>query len=81
MALTTLHARLTVRALLRRRLPVTVLVLLPVALYLASHDTVGRSVRALVFGISWAISTRTVADVPATWARMRIGSAIWNSFD
>ncbi len=57
MTLAAIHARLTVRGLLRRRLPVAVLVLLPVALYLASHDTVGRSVRALVFGISWAVST------------------------
>ncbi len=57
MTLVALHARLTVLALLRRRLPMTVLVVLPVALYLASHETIGRSVRALVFGISWAVST------------------------
>jgi hypothetical protein len=48
---------MTLRALLRRRLTVAILVLLPLALYLASHDAVGRSVRALVFGVSWAVST------------------------
>lgn len=74
MMLAVLHARLTVLALLRRRPPVAVLVLLPVALYLASHDTVGRSVRALVFGISWAVSTVALF---ATLAAREVEPGLW----
>lgn len=53
----TLHARLTLRALARRRLAVGILVVLPVAFYLATNDVWYRSVRALVFGVTWAVST------------------------
>ncbi len=52
-----LGAEMTLRGLLRRRMSVAVLVLLPLALYVVSSDTVGRSVRALVFGLTWAVST------------------------
>lgn len=52
-----LHSMMTLRALGRRRLTVTILVALPLALYLVSHTTPGRAARALVFGISWAVST------------------------
>jgi hypothetical protein len=62
-----LHGEMTLRALVRRRLTIAILVALPLALYLASHDRVGRSVRALVFGISWAVST--VAYFATTAAR------------
>jgi hypothetical protein len=62
-----LGGEMTLRALLRRRLTIAILVMLPLALYLASHDAVGRSVRALVFGISWAVST--VAYFATTSAR------------
>lgn len=74
MILAMTHAGLTVRALLRRRVPATVLVLLPIALYLASHDTVGRSVRALVFGISWAVSTVALF---ATLAARELEPGLW----
>lgn len=47
----------TVRAVARRRLTVAILVIMPVALYLASSDAPGRAVRALVFGLSWSVST------------------------
>ncbi|MGD9749621.1 MAG: hypothetical protein AB7W59_01365 [Acidimicrobiia bacterium] len=50
-------ASMTLRALARRRFTMAILVLMPLALYAASHDAVGRSVRALVFGISWAVGT------------------------
>lgn len=51
------YGRTTLLAILRRRLTLVVLLALPLALYLASHDAVGRSVRALTFGLSWALST------------------------
>ncbi|MCB0996005.1 MAG: hypothetical protein KDB21_12990 [Acidimicrobiales bacterium] len=50
-------AEMTLRALLRRRLAIALLLALPVALYLTRRDAVGQSVRALVFGASWAVST------------------------
>ena len=56
-AIVTLPAEMTLRAVLRRRITVAILVLMPVAFYFATHDTVGRSVRSLLFGLSWAIST------------------------
>ena len=65
-----LGGAMTLRALLRRRLTVAILVLLPVALYLASHDAVGRSVRSFVFGISWAVST-----VEPDWPSLTFGHA------
>ncbi len=52
-----LHARCTLQALLRRRMTVAILVVLPLTFHLVTHDSVGRSVRALVFGICWAVST------------------------
>lgn len=52
-----LHGGLTLRALVRRRLAVGILVVLPVAFYLATNDVWYRAVRALVFGVTWAVST------------------------
>lgn len=52
-----LRADTTIRALVRRRLTLAVLVAMPVVFYLVTRDTPGRSVRSLVFGISWAVST------------------------
>ena len=52
-----LPAEMTVRAVLRRRLTVALLVATPVAFYVVSHDSVGRAVRSLLFGLSWAVST------------------------
>jgi hypothetical protein len=64
----------TLRALARRRMSVAILVVLPLALYLATHDAVGRSVRSLVFGISWAVST--VAMFAALAAR-QVEPRLW----
>lgn len=50
-----------------RGLTLAILIALPIAFYLASHDLVGRSVRSLAFGISWAVST--VAFFAAASAR------------
>ncbi len=52
-----LRARTVLRAILRRRLAISVLVAMPVVFSFVTHDSVGRSVRSLVFGISWAVST------------------------
>jgi len=62
-----LRADMTMRAVLRRRLTVGILVAIPVAFYFVSHDMVGRSVRSLTFGMSWAVST--VAFFAASAAR------------
>ena len=81
-----LGAEMTLRGLLRRRISIAVLVLLPLALYVVSGDTVGRSVRALVFGLTWAVGTvaffATVAGreleprlAMAGWTRRRLRSA------
>ena len=48
---------LTVRGLLRRRVAMAILVVLPLLLYLARHDQVGQSIRGLLFGVSWAVTT------------------------
>jgi hypothetical protein len=48
---------MALRDLLRRRAAMAVLVTLPLALYLARRDAVGQSVRSLLFGVSWAMST------------------------
>jgi hypothetical protein len=56
-ATASLRGRLVLRALVRRRLAIGVLFALPVALYFASHDAPWRAVRALTFGVSWAVST------------------------
>ena len=54
-----LRANTTMRALLRRRLALAVLVVMPVAFYFVTRSSVGQSIRSLVFGISWAVSTAT----------------------
>ena len=48
---------LTVRGLLRRRVAMAILVVLPLLLYVARHDHVGQSIRGLLFGVSWAVTT------------------------
>lgn len=49
--------RMTLRALLRRRGAMAILLALPLVLYASRRDATGQSVRALMFGLSWAIST------------------------
>lgn len=61
------YGRTTVLAILRRRLTLIVLLALPLALYIVSHDAAGRSVRAITFGLSWALGT--VAFFAASTAR------------
>ncbi|MEM9566237.1 MAG: hypothetical protein AAGA93_26690 [Actinomycetota bacterium] len=62
-----LRARTTVRAMVRRRFAVAVLVAMPIVFSLVTRDSVGQSVRSLVFGVSWAVST--VAFFAAVSAR------------
>jgi hypothetical protein len=51
------YARMTVVSVLRRPFAVLGMLALPVAFYAVSHDAVGRSIRSLVFGLSWSLST------------------------
>ncbi|MCW3842910.1 hypothetical protein ONA70_22685, partial [Micromonospora yasonensis] len=51
-------AEMTLRELVRRRGVLLLLLLMPLAFYLIRRDAyVGQSVRALLLGISWAVST------------------------
>lgn len=61
------HGRLVLVGLARRRVALVILIALPVVFYLTASGSVGRSVRALVFGVSWAVST--VAFFAASSAR------------
>jgi hypothetical protein len=69
---------MTVRALLRRRAAVVMLVAMPLVFYVARHDAVGQSIRSLVFGISWAMSTVAFfAAVAAREVEPRLALAGW----
>lgn len=51
-------AEMTLRELVRRRVVIGLLLLLPLAFYLVRRDGyVGQSVRSLLLGIGWAVST------------------------
>lgn len=52
-----LAGEMTLRGLLRRQWSLALLVLLPLAFYAARHEHVGQSVRFLVVGVAWAMST------------------------
>lgn len=68
----------TLRTILRRRVALAILVALPLALYLARHDAVGGSIRALVFGLSWAASTMAFfAGISAAEVEPRLQLAGW----
>jgi len=54
---TLLRADTTIRGVMRRRFTVAMLAAMPIVFYLVTRDTPGRSVRSLVFGISWSVST------------------------
>jgi len=51
------YARVTLLGITRRRLTIVILIALPLVFYAVSHDAPGRSVRSLLFGLSWALST------------------------
>lgn len=75
-----LHAVLTVRALARRRLTMVVLVALPIVFSQAVGDSAGRSVRALVFGVSWAVATAAYfAAIAAREVEPRLRLAGWTA--
>ncbi|MEM7340558.1 MAG: hypothetical protein AAF467_18010 [Actinomycetota bacterium] len=77
-----LRAETTLVALARRRLAVGILVMMPIAFYLVTHDSVGRSVRALAFGVSWAVSTIAFfAAVSAREIEPRLWLAGWTRTD
>ncbi len=74
----TLLAGMTVRAIVRRRLTVALLVSMPVAFYLVTHDSIGQAVRSLAFGLSWSVSTVAFfAAVSARNLEPRLSLAGW----
>lgn len=48
---------MVLRGLLRRGVTLALLVLLPLAFYAARHEHVGQSIRFLILGLAWAVST------------------------
>lgn len=75
-----LHALLSLVALARRRLTMLILVLLPVVFSQVVGDSVGRSLRAPVFGISWAVSTAAFfTTVAAREVEPRLKLAGWST--
>jgi uncharacterized membrane protein len=71
-------SEMTVRALLRRRTAVAILVAMPLAFYLSRRSATGQSVRSLIFGISWAMSTVAFfAAVAAQEVEPRLRLAGW----
>lgn len=56
-AAVTAVAEMSARELLRRRGVLLLLVLLPLAFYLVRRDQQGQSIRLLVLGVAWAVST------------------------
>lgn len=70
----------TVRALARRRAAVALLLALPLAFYVARHELVGQSIRFLVVGVAWAISTFAffaATEVRATEPRLCCSGWRW----
>lgn len=73
---TLVAAGATVRALLRRRAAMAILVALPLTFYLVRRDAVGQAVRSLTFGISWAVATVAffaAAEVRGIEPRLQLG--------
>lgn len=50
-------AEMVLRGLQRRRLSVVLLAVLPLAFYAARHERMGQSIRFLILGMAWAVST------------------------
>lgn len=57
MSRTAAVARATVVELLRRRVVLVLMVLVPLAFYAARHDLLGQSIRFAGVGLAWALST------------------------
>ena len=71
-------AEMAVRAILRRRLTVAILVVMPIAFYFVTHESVGRAVRSLAFGLSWSMSTLAFfAAIGGRRLEPRLGLAGW----
>jgi hypothetical protein len=69
-------AEMSLREVARRRGVLFLLVLLPLAFYLARHDLTGQSIRLLSLGLGWAVSTLTLFTSCAARSvepRLRIG--------
>jgi hypothetical protein len=69
-------AEMTLRGLARRRSSLALLLLLPLAFYIARHGFPGQAVRFLAIGLAWAVSTLALFAALAardTEPRLRIG--------
>jgi hypothetical protein len=70
---------MVLRGLLRRRASVALLVLLPLAFYAARHEQVGQSIRFLILGVAWAVSTTAFfASVSARDVERRLCLTGWS---
>lgn len=69
----------TLRGLLRRYLSLALLVLLPLVFFAARREHVGQSIRFLVLGVAWAVSTVAFfAAVAARQVERQLGVAGWS---
>jgi hypothetical protein len=70
---------MVLRGLLRRRVSVALLALLPLAFYAARHEQVGQSIRFLILGVAWAVSTTAFfASVSARDVERRLCLTGWS---
>lgn len=70
---------MVLRGLLRRRLSIVLVVLLPLVFFVARHEHVGQSVRFLVLGVAWGVSTVAFfAALAARQVERRLGVAGWS---
>jgi len=75
-------AEMTLRALMRRRGALALLLLLPLAFYLVRHGSPGQAVRFLGVGLAWAASTIALFATLAARAiepRLRVARWSWRA--
>lgn len=74
-----LAGEMVLRGLLRRRLALALLVVLPLAFFAARHELVGQSIRFLTLGVAWSVSTVAFfAAVDAADAEHRLRLIGWS---
>jgi hypothetical protein len=74
-----LAGEIVVRGLLRRHLSLVLLVVLPLVFFAARHEHVGQSIRFLVLGVAWSVSTVAFfAAVAGQQVEHRLGVAAWS---
>jgi hypothetical protein len=74
-----LAGEMVLRGLVRRRLSLALLVALPLVFFVARHEHVGQSIRFLVLGVAWAVSTVAFfAAVAGRQVERQLGVAGWS---